>query len=504
MAATPAPLRTSFRGRIAAFVVCSGAAVTAFAGPAAAAGDGPAVKWSGRSDQLAGKVRLQAEVSTGAPVDGWVLRGVDPSGKPVFDPICEETFKKPRPSFDLDCRWDTRRYSDGRWSANQRYLLRLEARRDGDVIALGNDRDVSVDNPAAPPADVTVAYDPNGRRAVVSWSPNPEPDIERYLIEERVDKEPWRPAGESTTTSFERQLAEAGRHRFRVAAQRRRPDGEPGRPGEWTTGSADPRNAADAGAADGDADPAAGTGERASSPGEHRSTRRNPESAPSRSGGAEPPSGNTIDADRRTSGDEAPRSAANGSAPAARAAAAAPARHTPPANAAAPTFPASSGTAFQALALARPAPNRTPATAPRPVTVPSAAVAEPDDGFEQALPYRDPEPDTTAGVAAPLESELETPEPAVAVPAGRSAHRLRRLGGILLIVLGTMALTLVRPSRRRARADTTAASAVSAAAGPGDVAPLHDFEARLERLEARLLHERATSWVMETGQLPTG
>jgi hypothetical protein len=494
MAAAPAPRRISFRGRLAAVVFCGGAVVTAFAGPAAAGDEASTVKWSGRSDRLAGWERLRAQVSTGGPIDGWILRGLDASGTAVFDPICEDTFKEPRQSFEVKCRWDTTRYSDGRWSANQHYLLRVEARRDGELVALGSDHDTSVDNPASRPADVQVAYDPDGRRAVVSWSPNPEPDIERYHIEEKIEKEGWRPAGESTTTSFERQLTEPGPYRFRVAAQRRRPDGEAGRPGESTIATGEDGKRSDA-----NSDAAA----RPPKPAESRSAPRDAEMPRSGDGNAEPSAGTNRDADRQTSGGEPPSTAGGTPAPSARTAPAGPGRDTPPATAAAPAFPASSGTAFQALALPRPAPKGASPAAP-PASPPAAPAPEPDDGFDQALPYRDPQPEATAEVATPLEQELEAVEPAVAVPVGGGGRRLRRLGGIFLLVLGASAMVLARPGRHRIRAGTPTASAAPPVAGPGDLAPLHDFECRLQRLESAILRERTTSWVVETGQLPTG
>ncbi|HKY78189.1 MAG TPA: hypothetical protein VJS45_18790, partial [Acidimicrobiia bacterium] len=320
MTAARAPRRTSFRARIAAVVLCGGAVVTAFAGPAAADEDasGVTVKWSGRSDHLAGEGWLRAEVSAGGPVDGWVLRGLDPSGKAVFDPICEGTFKRQRRSFEVKCHWDTTRYSDGGWSANQRYLLRLEARRDGELTVLGNDRDTTVDNAASPPADVKVAYDPDGRRAVVSWSLNPEPDIERYQIEERIDKKSWRPAGESGTTSFERQLAEPGAYGFRVAAQRRRPDGEPGRLGESTVASGAPRPSdTDSGAA---ADPPKSA--------KRRPAPRKAEMATPENSNAEPSAGTSGGADRRTSGGEPASTGSPPPSPGAGTAPPAPARNT--------------------------------------------------------------------------------------------------------------------------------------------------------------------------------
>jgi hypothetical protein len=485
-----------FIGRIAAIVLCSGAVLTAFAGPAAADDDASAVtvKWSGRSDHLAGKERLRAEVATGGPVDGWVLRGLDPSGKAVFDPICEDTFNRPRQSFDVKCHWDTTRHSDGRWSVNQHYLLRLEARRHGELVALGNDRDTTVDNAASPPTDAKVAYDPDGRRAVISWSPNPEPDIERYQIEERIDKEPWRPAGESGTTSFERQLAEPGAYRFRVAAQRSRPDGEPGRPGEPTVATGEAPKSSDANS---------GGAARRPKSAEPPPAPRNAETAASGSSKTEPSAGTSADADRRTSDGATPSTVSRPPSPAGTAPAA-PGRDTPPATAGAPAFPASSGTAFQALASARPAPNRTPPAAPRPAPVPAAPAPEPDDGFEQALPYRAPQPNAADDVAAPLENEFEAVEPAVAVPAGRGARRLHRLGGIFLVVLGASAMVLARPGRHRTRPRAPTASAVQPVAGQGGDGPLRQFEARLDRLEATILRDRTTGWVMETGQLPTG
>ncbi|HET9771857.1 MAG TPA: hypothetical protein VFS16_13275, partial [Acidimicrobiia bacterium] len=354
----------------------------ASASPAGAAEPTPGLRWRyDRGEELqdarlSGKVRLRAEVSTEAPVDGWSITVVTPSGEPVFGTVCDERFKRPRSEFWVDCRWDTGRYADQGPSANGRYLIRVMARQGDGLQPVGPDRAVAVTNAASAPQDVTMSYDEVGERATLTWLPNPEPDVARYDVEEEI-KGNWTRVAETTEPRFETRLTDAA-HRFRVAAERRNADGAADGPGPWSV-AAQPR--------------------QSGRPSRKEATRR--ERSDSRSESARTPSPERREA-TATTGTAPATTPANTEQPAARTAASGAPRtpNPPPAESAGLAFSPSSAGAFSALAdthvsapvgrKATAGPSTRPATAP-PASPTALGLGEPDTGFQETLPYPQPE-----------------------------------------------------------------------------------------------------------------
>jgi hypothetical protein len=513
MPPTPVPGRAALATRAATLLVSSGLALAALTGPAGAAERSPGIRWTSEgTGPVTGTVPLRADVSTGKPVDGWVLRGLSPTGEMAFDPVCEDSFAKPRSSFQLDCRWNTTRYPDGRWSANQHYLLRLEVRRADAVEAIGSDRDTTVDNPATAPADVAATVeDGDGERAVITWSANPEPDVDHYDVEERVANGSWRRAGESTTTSFERPLTDPGRYRFRVAAERRRPDGEASRPGRWTTAPETIRTSSRTRSDDEETRPSdrrpdrrAPDSARPGRPERNRPGARDPGDAGTAPAAGPPPAASSDRTDPRSPSSTDRPSRADGDG-AARHEGAAPAtttstrpRDVAPAGGNAPRFPPSSTAGFDALALARP--SAPPAGGQAPARHAATDAPEADTGFEQTLPYTAAESDTTPEPEAPEPDLPQIASPAETAGSVRSALGLHRLGGLLLIAAGVGVLTAaVRPRRRRVQPAAGAAHTTAPPAAPS----LRDLESRLERLEAHVLAGRTPDAPAGHSQAPS-
>jgi hypothetical protein len=242
------------------------------ASPALAAEQSAGLTWT-RADgrrpaqddaRLSGTVQLAADVSTAEPVDGWSLTVLDEAAGPAFGSVCEKHFPRPRDSFRLECDWVTTRGAEGQPSANRRYLVRVSTLQGGALTPAGPDRPVALANPAAAPGNATFTYDPADRRVALAWAANREPDVLHYGVEENVDGRGWVRVGNPTGTAFDRILSEGGDHRYRVAAERRGPDGRTLGPGAWTT----PKD----GRRDGHVDP-----ESSRSPSRRGTTRRDAE-----------------------------------------------------------------------------------------------------------------------------------------------------------------------------------------------------------------------------------
>jgi len=439
--------------RVAVLVAATGRATGELRWPVHAAGSTPALRWSDdNGDHLTGSVHLRATVSAGEPADGWVLSGLSHDGGPALGSLCDATFKTPRRSFDINCRWDTARSADGGFSANGHYLLRVEVRRNGSTERVGDDRATSVDNAAVPPTAVAVTLDRDARRATVTWAANPEPDIAGYVVEERIGRRSWKPAGQSTTTSFARDLTEPGDYAFRVAAERRRPDGEAAQPGAWTEAADRTPRGKQRRASDDDGPRAAG----------RAATTTSTTAAPETPAATQSPS-RQADA----AAVPAPTDASPGTPPA------------PPAAPAAALFPASSGAALDSLRAAS-APAAGPDRRPRTHSAPPA-VAEPDPGFDRALPYASSET-ATEGPAAEPAADSEATAPAAPVDTGRRTHGRLRLVGLLLIAGAAVLAVAVRPTRRPGAAPGPDDATAPASSGGA----LQALEARINRLEAQL------------------
>ena len=175
---------------------------------------------------------IRARVAFGDDgVKSWAVEVVAPPGAdyPGFGKICEETVGG-TPSFvDIDCAWDTVAYpDDGRLSENHQYLVRITAENARRSVFSppsewhGAERRVAVVNGVSAPRDVRLSFSEAGKQATVRWERNPEPDILRYVIQERFGSDPWRTVGEAggTVNSFTRRLSAPGTYRYQVAALR--------------------------------------------------------------------------------------------------------------------------------------------------------------------------------------------------------------------------------------------------------------------------------------------
>lgn len=444
------------------------------AAPAWAAEESSTVRWAAPDATVRGTEAVKARVSSEAEADGWLLRLLTADGGTAAESLCSEDLTRPRRSFSVECRWDTVHAADGRPAANQHYLLRLMTRTAGGLAPVGEDRAAAVANPATAPGQVARQTTADGR-TVLSWAANPEPDIVHYDVEERVGTGRWTRIGEPAGTSFEPGDG-PGRRMFRVAAERRGPDGATIAPTEWTTfpaaGNGSPSRPGET-SEEGAAGDTSGTtegkaaakepgrrasdserspdgGDKAGSPrsgGNQRSARRDRSGAGagsdagsrsrapgSRAGGSDagsrpgswsrggaapaPTSGGRPDKrDGSGAGDETPTAPGRPERPAGEPASTGSA-DTPPADQAGIRFSESSAAAFGALASPAGSSSR-PATgkaAPTARLRPSAAarLPEPDPGFGQTLPYA--QPDGRQDLAAEEQAAPATPPASIPGP----------------------------------------------------------------------------------------
>jgi hypothetical protein len=144
------------------------------------------------------------------------------------------------------CNWDTTRLGDmtnlakdqalggGPIAPNGRYVITVtvwNVGRDQGLISsaippeahvLSPTRTVILQNPVSPPGGVSRSYDSNTGKVTVTWAPSPEPDIQKYIIQEKKGSGGWDTVGERPhgATSFDRQLSDVGSYQYRVAAVR--------------------------------------------------------------------------------------------------------------------------------------------------------------------------------------------------------------------------------------------------------------------------------------------
>lgn len=429
-----------------------GLLLLAQAAPAGAAE--PALRWTSAGDgYLAGTVSLQAEVATDQPVDGWSLSVLTAAQEPAFGVVCEKSFPRARSEFRVNCPWNTRRYPDQRPSANQRYVVRLMTHQGEASQPAGPDLEVALANPAFTPGDVALAYDEASGRAVLTWTANAEPDLIRYAVEEKIDAGPWQPGGQTTDTTFERTLTEPGRHRFRVAAERHGPDGQPIR-GFW--GSADDSSSR--------AVVPANSSRTAGSPPPPDPGDQSPPTQATGRGGPPAPSGSGP-------------TPAPGEAESRSEAGPAPGTGTPPAAHASIGFSPSSSEALASLPThAALTPLAT--SAPRP---PQAE--EPDPGYSETLPYPQHESEVLAAASGPDPDALDTLTATAATRTGRSGTRRRTLGfGLVAAAAVLLGAAASRPAYRRMRRPSPVAT--------DDLVSLAELEDRVTRLEAHFAARR--------------
>lgn len=171
----------------------------------------------------------------GADVYDWEVHVLAPAGAtyPGFGLLCLGPADD-NGEADIKCNWDTVGYPapTGGSSLNGRYEILVKVwEEDCPLIGQCNrleppyerKRAVVVSNPVVAPSNVHVSFDGGSRQPTVTWDRNPEPDIRKYLIEERIGDGNWGPAGErgAGDTSFQRAaLTDGGTYRYRVAAVR--------------------------------------------------------------------------------------------------------------------------------------------------------------------------------------------------------------------------------------------------------------------------------------------
>lgn len=169
-----------------------------------------------------------------------------PEGSPEPVAVCDRTLSPPEERPTIRCNWDTRRAGnmtevhngealpDAPMARNGRYVVTVKAwnvGRPGNILVskldpgehvLQPSRTVTVSNPVSNPTGVNRSFNSANRSVVVTWDPNPEPDIEYYAIRERFNGGEWvevdkRPGG---STTFNRQVSEVGTYQYQVAAKR--------------------------------------------------------------------------------------------------------------------------------------------------------------------------------------------------------------------------------------------------------------------------------------------
>jgi hypothetical protein len=179
-------------------------------------------------DRVTGPVVVRGTVSAEGGVGRWRVDIVPPpeAAYPGFGPICEGT-PDGENHVEVECPWDTTAYPGGGTSLNQVYRLRLSAWPAGGSSSepvWAPRREVTLANRAAAPKAVRLAYEASTRQVSLSWKASPEPDVAKYVVEERVEEAPWQAVGEVGEPAFQRRLEQPGMYRYRVAAVRRAGD----------------------------------------------------------------------------------------------------------------------------------------------------------------------------------------------------------------------------------------------------------------------------------------
>ena len=83
-------------------------------------------------------------------------------------------------------------------------------------------REVFVVNGVAEPTGLLRSFDSGTRKVTLTWNRNPEPDIEKYVVQEKVGSGIFKKVGEvpASSLSFERDITRAETYQYRVAAFR--------------------------------------------------------------------------------------------------------------------------------------------------------------------------------------------------------------------------------------------------------------------------------------------
>lgn len=216
------------------------------------AAHGQFLQWNGpeAGQELSGDaVHIAGTISFGMDgVKSWAVEVVAPEGqaRPSFGTICEEAVGGAPRSIDFDCEWDTTGYpDDGGLSHNGDYVVRVRAenasRGTTPTETHVAERSVTLVNPVAAPTGVKLTFVEPSREATVQWAPNPEPDVARYVVQQRNGNGPWQTAGETgpKVTRLTRKLA-PGNYSFQVAAVRPGPMDKPLQ-SAWSGPAAEPK-----------------------------------------------------------------------------------------------------------------------------------------------------------------------------------------------------------------------------------------------------------------------
>ncbi|MGH9283737.1 MAG: hypothetical protein ACRD0S_12480, partial [Acidimicrobiales bacterium] len=144
------------------------------------------------------------------------------------------------------CNWDTTRLGDmsnlalkeslpsGPLAPNGRYVIIITVWNKGRPQGLVSpailaephvvtpSRTVILQNPVSVPTGVNRSYNSNTGDVSVSWAASPEPDIQKYIIQERRGSGGWENVGERPhgASSFDRHVPDVGTYQYRVGAVR--------------------------------------------------------------------------------------------------------------------------------------------------------------------------------------------------------------------------------------------------------------------------------------------
>jgi hypothetical protein len=84
-------------------------------------------------------------------------------------------------------------------------------------------REVYVINGVAEPSGALRCLDSGTRTVTLAWNRNPDPDIQKYVVQEKVGTAAWKKAGETQALSFDRAIEATGTYQYRVSAVRPAP-----------------------------------------------------------------------------------------------------------------------------------------------------------------------------------------------------------------------------------------------------------------------------------------
>ena len=224
------------------------------AAPAAAQEQPAFVQWQSpdQGARLSGDaVHIRAKVGYHGGVRSWAVEVLAPAGAdyPGYGTVCERSESRAPAYVNIDCEWDTTAYpNEGGRAQNRPYVVRISTH--GGSFSNGrapaphrDEREVVVSNPVSVPRNVNLGFSEPTKQATIRWAPNPEPDIQSYLVQERIGDGPWKNVGQAggKVTSFTRTLSAPGTYRYQVAALRAAGTGNDTIQSAWAGPAAEPR-----------------------------------------------------------------------------------------------------------------------------------------------------------------------------------------------------------------------------------------------------------------------